>query len=47
MSEPFVVKPTWSDSTLSGNPGDYLVQYSEGYYGVVGKIIFDKTYAMA
>ena len=47
MNEPFVVKPTWSDSTLSGNPGDYLVQYSAGNYGVVGRTIFEKTYAMA
>ena len=44
MSEPFQVKVSWSSDLLSGDPGDYLVQYGPGDYGVVGKEIFEKTY---
>jgi hypothetical protein len=44
MSEPFQVKVSWSDDLLRGEPGDYLVQYGPGDYGVVGREIFKKTY---
>jgi len=44
MSEPFQVKVSWSDDLLQGEPGDYLVQYGPGDYGVVGREIFGKTY---
>jgi hypothetical protein len=44
MSEPFQVKVSWSDDLLQGEPGDYLVQYGPGDYGVVGREIFKKTY---
>jgi hypothetical protein len=46
MSEPFQVKVSWSDDLLSGEAGDYLVQYGPGDYGVVGKDIFLKTYKL-
>ena len=44
MNEPFQVKVSWSDDLLQGEPGDYLVQYGPGDYGVVGREIFGKTY---
>jgi len=44
MQEPFQVKVSWSDSLLQGEPGDFLVQYGVGDYGVVGREIFRKTY---
>tara|TARA_R110000824_G_scaffold29626_1_gene98435 strand:- start:56 stop:508 length:453 start_codon:yes stop_codon:yes gene_type:complete len=44
MGEPFQVKVSWSDDLLSGEAGDYLVQYGPGDYGVVGREIFGKTY---
>jgi len=47
MSKPFEVKVSWSASTLKGNPGDYLVHYGPGDYGVVGREIFQETYEMA
>jgi len=46
MSEPFQVKVSWSDDLLEGESGDYLVQYGEGDYGVVGREIFEKTYKL-
>jgi len=44
MEEPYQVKVSWSSDLLTGDPGDYLVQYGPGDYGVVGKEIFNKTY---
>ena len=44
MAEPFQVKVSWSNDLLQGEPGDYLVQYGPGDYGVVGREIFAKTY---
>jgi hypothetical protein len=44
MDRPFIVKVSWQDSALSGEAGDWLVQYGEQSYGVVGESIFAKTY---
>tara|TARA_B100000214_G_scaffold332240_1_gene273639 strand:+ start:913 stop:1362 length:450 start_codon:yes stop_codon:yes gene_type:complete len=44
MDQPFQVKVSWSNDLLQGEPGDYLVQYGPGDYGVVGREIFAKTY---
>jgi len=44
MPESFQVKVSWSDDLLQGAPGDFLVQYGPGDYGVVGADIFRKTY---
>jgi hypothetical protein len=44
MNKPFQVKVSWSNDLLKGDPGDYLVQYGPGDYGVVGREIFGKTY---
>jgi len=45
LLKPTKVKVSWSDNLLNGNPGDYLVQYGEGDYGVVEKGIFKDTYS--
>ena len=44
MDTPFNVKVSWSDDLLRGKPGDFLVQYGPGDYGVVEKEIFKQTY---
>jgi len=44
MPETFQVKVSWSEDLLQGAPGDFLVQYGVGDYGVVGREIFKKTY---
>ena len=44
MDRPFTVKVSWQDSPLAGEPGDWLMQYGEQSYGVVGESIFAKTY---
>ena len=44
MPEEFQVKVSWSEDLLQGVPGDFLVQYGPGDYGVVGREIFRKTY---
>jgi len=44
MQEDFFVTPTWSPNKLHGKPGDWLVQYEPGNYGVVEASIFDETY---
>ena len=44
MRKPFEVKVSWSPDTLKGKPGDFLVQYGPGDYGVVDKDIFRETY---
>ena len=44
MNKPFNVKVSWSDDLLRGKPGDFLVQYGPGDYGVVEKDIFKQTY---
>jgi PGDYG protein len=35
----------WQDDPLRGQPGDWLLQYSDGTYGVVQDHIFRETYA--
>jgi hypothetical protein len=44
MSEPFSV--TTDGGLLSGQAGDWLVQYGPGDYGVVGSSIFALTYTL-
>jgi len=46
MQEEFYVKVSWGDNRLKGQAGDWLVQYGENDYGIVGKPIFEKTYEM-
>ena len=42
MDEPFTVSASWGE--LTGNPGDYLVQYGPGEFGIVSTDSFDDTY---
>ena len=44
MKEDFFVTVSWSPDKLEGKPGDWLVQYGPGDYGVVGADIFNDTY---
>jgi hypothetical protein len=44
MQEDFFVTVSWSTDKLQGKPGDWLVQYGPGDYGVVEASIFDETY---
>ena len=44
MQEDFFVTVSWSPDKLNGKPGDWLVQYGPGDYGVVEAGIFDETY---
>ena len=44
MQEDFFVTVSWSPDKLQGKPGDWLVQYGPGDYGVVEAGIFDETY---
>jgi len=44
MPEEFQVKVSWSEDLLQGAVGDFLVQYGQDDYGVVGAGIFRETY---
>lgn len=44
LLEPIEVPVGWQDDTLKGMPGDWLLQYGPGDYGVVKPEIFDATY---
>lgn len=44
MDQDFHVTVSWSTDKLHGRPGDWLVQYGPGDYGVVESSVFDETY---
>jgi hypothetical protein len=44
MGESFSVKVFWNNNSLIGKPGDWLIQYEHGSFGVVDKEIFEETY---
>ncbi len=44
MDEGFTVNVSWSKEPLVGKPGDWLVQYGKGDFGIVDKQIFEETY---
>ena len=44
VNEPFQVAVGWDNDLLSGKPGDWLVQYGPGDYGIVAANIFTKSY---
>jgi hypothetical protein len=44
MDEPFTVTASWGE--LTGDPGDYLVQYGPGDFGIVSTDSFGDTYEM-
>lgn len=40
------VKVGWQDSPLQGRPGDWLLQYGPGDFGIVAADIFETTYTL-
>jgi len=44
VEEPFTVSLSGEKGILQGFPGDWIVQYGPGEYGIVGQEIFDRTY---
>lgn len=44
LTEELVVVVGWQDDLLHGNPGDWLLQYGPGDYGIVTPLIFAQTY---
>jgi hypothetical protein len=40
------VKVGWQDSPVEGGPGDWLVQYGPGNFGIVAAVIVDATYEL-
>ena len=40
----FTVNASWSEKPLVGKPGDWLVQYGKGDFGIVDRQIFKETY---
>jgi hypothetical protein len=44
MQQPFDVQLADEVSTLSGQPGDWLVDYGDGSLGIVAHDIFATTY---
>jgi hypothetical protein len=47
LAEPRAVTVNWQDSALQGRPGDWLLQYADGTYGVIQDAIFRETYLPA
>ena len=47
LDRPRDVPVGWQDEPLQGRPGDWLLQYSDGTYGVVQDPIFRESYAPA
>lgn len=46
MSAPFAVVLADGVSRLSGQPGDWLLDYGDGHFGIVGADIFAATYTV-
>ncbi|QOL48491.1 PGDYG domain-containing protein [Massilia litorea] len=46
MTDPFAVVLGDGVSRLSGQPGDWLLDYGDGHFGIVGAEIFAATYTM-
>ncbi len=44
IDEPFTVNVSWSKDPLVGKPGDWLLQYGKGDFGIVDAEIFKETY---
>lgn len=47
LDRPCEVPAGWRDDPLRGRPGDWLLQYADGSYGVVRDDIFRDTYGPA
>jgi hypothetical protein len=44
MNQPFTVARTAGGDSLSGNAGDWLIQYAPGDYGIVERTRFEAVY---
>lgn len=44
MTRPFRVRVGWAGDALHGRPGDWLLQYGTGDYGIVAAGLFEQTY---
>lgn len=44
MNQAFTVNVSWSNEPLVGKPGDWLVQYGKGDFGIVDRQVFKETY---
>jgi len=44
MARPFRVRVGWAGDALHGRPGDWLLQYGPGDYGIVAAALFAQTY---
>jgi hypothetical protein len=47
LDRPVLVPVGWQDDPLQGRPGDWLLRYADGSYGVVQDEIFRKSYQPA
>lgn len=47
LTEAFDIPVTWQRETLHGRPGDWLLRYADGSFGIVQDAIFRETYAPA
>jgi hypothetical protein len=47
LDRPLAVPVGWQNDPLQGRPGDWLLQYADGNYGVVQDNIFRDSYAPA
>lgn len=46
MQEPFTVTVGRDRNPIKGKPGDWLLQYAPGEYGIVAAAIFGRTYEL-
>ena len=44
MKKCFFATVSWNKDKLNGRPGDWLIKYGPGDYGIVKKKIFNETY---
>jgi hypothetical protein len=47
MNQPFSVARTSGGDSLSGNAGDWLIQYAPGDYGIVERTRFEAVYRLS
>jgi hypothetical protein len=47
LDRPRDVPVSWQNDPLHGHPGDWLLHYADGTYGVVQDLIFRQSYAPA
>ncbi len=47
LTEFFDIPASWQRETLHGRPGDWLLRYADGSFGIVQDEIFRETYAPA